>query len=52
MMAAILNISGDEYDENLGVNIEIAVYMPAPSQTPPKKRTAHRKAKAQAQPQI
>ena len=48
MMAAILNISGEEYGENLGVNIEIAVYMPAPSQPPPKKRRARRKAKAEA----
>ena len=52
MMGAILNISGEEYGENLGVNIEIAVYRPAPSQPPPKKRRARRKANAEAQPQI
>ena len=52
MMGAILNISGEEFGENLGVNIEIAVYRPAPSQPPPKKRRARRKANAEAQPQI
>ena len=52
MMGAILNISGEEYGENLGVNIEIAVYRPAPSQPPPKKRRARRKANAEAQPPI
>jgi len=51
MMGEISNLTGQD-DENLGVNIEIAVYMPAPPQMPPKKRRAHLKAKAEAQPQI
>lgn len=50
MMAAILNISGEQYGESLGVNIEIAIYAPAPSATPPKKRRVRRTAKAETPP--
>lgn len=54
LLAEISNVTGGEDGENLGVNIEIAVYMPAPEATSPpqpKKRKAHRGADAKAPPQ-
>jgi hypothetical protein len=51
LMAEILNVTGGEGGESLGVNVEIAAYMPAPSQPHPKKRRAHRRAKAELPPQ-
>jgi hypothetical protein len=47
LIAEISNVTGGEDGENLGVNIEIAVYMPTPQATSPpqpKKRQPHPKA--------
>ena len=50
LMAQILYVTGGKDGESLGVNIEIAVYMPAPPHPLPKRRTAHHTAKIKTPP--
>jgi len=45
MMGEILNVTRGQDGEAMGVNIELAVYRPAPTKPPPKKRRARRKSR-------